>query len=105
MRNSEQCIALQLLRANKSDNSDLNTTSYNQGPRRLLKQVVKTKLIAMYIKYIMYATECGYTTGEVITTALYCKHWINPGRAERVKSLHIVSAMVRIRIRAFIFII
>ena len=52
-------------------------------PRRLLNQVVKTKLVGMYM-YIIYTTQCCYTTREVITTALDCKHWIYlPGQAKR----------------------
>ena len=47
----------------------------------LLKSVVKFKHLAMYI---LYTRQCCSTTWEVITTALYRKHWrCLPGRAER----------------------
>ena len=47
-------------------------TNQSRVPGQLLRQVVKTKFVAMRIQY---TTRCCFTNREFITTSLYCKHW------------------------------
>ena len=72
-----QCEKLWLLPVNLSPTpSSMLTvssrTTQGRVHRQLLKQVVKTKLVAMRIQY---TTRCCSTNRELITASLYCKHW------------------------------
>ena len=63
----------------------------SQVPRRLLKQVIKLR---QSDRLILCTTLSCYTAGEVISTALYCKHWsFSPGERSELRLAQLVSTL------------